>query len=71
MSESGISRPEVIAIVVKATLVGLISYFGLKWTIDAIDPTRMAKKEAKEKVSSNCSFIIHCNVHFWSQFDIM
>lgn len=48
--DSGISRPEIITIVVKATLVGLISYFGLKWTIDALDPTRKQKKEAQEKV---------------------
>ena len=50
MSE-GISRPEVVTIIVKATLIGVISYFGLKWTIDALDPTRKQKKEAHDKVS--------------------
>ncbi|KAI1293699.1 Outer mitochondrial transmembrane helix translocase [Halotydeus destructor] len=49
MSENGISRPELVAIVVKATLVGLVSYFGLKWAFDALDPTRKQKKEAHDK----------------------
>lgn len=52
MSEHGITRPEIIAILVKATLVGFVSYFGLKWAIDAMDPTAKKKKEAQEKVSS-------------------
>lgn len=51
MSDHGISRPELITIFVKATLIGVISYFGLKWTIEAIDPTRKQKKEAQERVS--------------------
>lgn len=50
MAESGITRPELIALIVKTTILGLVSYFGLKWTIDAIDPTRKKKKEAQDKV---------------------
>ena len=50
MSDIGITKPEVITIVVKAALIAGLSYFALKWTIDAIDPTRKQKKEAHEKV---------------------
>ena len=45
-----ITRPEVVTIIVKTALIGLISYFGLKWTIEAMDPTRKQKQDAKEKV---------------------
>lgn len=50
MSDAGITRPEVISIIVKATLIGVISYFGLKWTIEAVDPTRKQRKDAHDKV---------------------
>lgn len=45
-----ITRPEVVTIIVKTALIGLISYFGLKWTIEAMDPTKKQKQDAKEKV---------------------
>lgn len=50
MSDAGISRPELITIFVKASVVGIFSYLAFKWTIEALDPTRKQKKEAQEKV---------------------
>lgn len=51
MSGVRIDRPELIAIIVKASVVGVFSYLAFKWTIEALDPTRKQKKEAQEKVS--------------------
>lgn len=49
--QANIGRPELIAIIVKAVIIGGISFFALKYTMDALDPTRKQKKEAHEKVS--------------------
>lgn len=50
MSDVGLSRPELIQALVKVTILGAVSYFALKWTIEALDPTRKQKKEAQDKV---------------------
>ena len=55
MSDAGISRPELLAVVLKASVVGVISYLAFKWTIEALDPTRKQKKEAQEKVLCLCA----------------
>lgn len=50
MSDAGMSRPELITLLVKASVIGVFSYLAFKWTIEALDPTRKQKKEAQEKV---------------------
>ena len=75
MSDHGISRPELITIFVKASLIGVISYFGLKWAIEAIDPTRKQKKDAQEKVvsidlnSGHCSWKYNAGADIETLFD--
>jgi hypothetical protein len=51
MSDAGISRPELVTLIVKASVIGVFSYLAFKWTIEALDPTKKQKKEAQEKVS--------------------
>lgn len=46
---SQISRNEIIGLVFRLTLFGAITYFGVKWMVKALDPTRKQKVESKER----------------------
>lgn len=41
---------ETAQLLVRCAILGVFSYFTVKWMINAIDPTRKRKKEAQEKV---------------------
>lgn len=51
MDRTGLVPSELIAAIVKMSIVMTFGYFALKFTIDAIDPTKKQKKEAQEKVN--------------------
>ncbi|CAN7993298.1 unnamed protein product [Ixodes hexagonus] len=44
-----LSRGEVTGLVFRLTLFGALTYFGIKWMVNAIDPTRKQKVEAKKR----------------------
>lgn len=46
---SQISRNEVIGLVFRLTLFGALTYFGVKWMVKAIDPTRRQKVDAQKR----------------------
>lgn len=50
MSDHGITRAEIISIFVRAGVLGVCTYFAVKWMVNAIDPTRKQKREAQQRV---------------------
>lgn len=51
-----LGRNEVIGLLFRLTIFGAVTYFTIKWMVDAIDPTRKQKVEAQKQVSTS-SFI--------------
>lgn len=54
----GFTRAEIIGQLAKMTIVVVFGWVTLKYTLEALDPTRKQKKEAQEKVSNS-----DCKVH--------
>ncbi|GCC35292.1 hypothetical protein chiPu_0013775 [Chiloscyllium punctatum] len=46
-----LSRSEVLGMLFRLTLFGAATYFGIKWMVDTIDPTRRQKMEDKKKAA--------------------
>uniref|UniRef100_H3AF51 Outer mitochondrial transmembrane helix translocase n=1 Tax=Latimeria chalumnae TaxID=7897 RepID=H3AF51_LATCH len=44
-----LSRSEVIGLLFRLTIFGAVTYFTIKWMVDAIDPTRKQKMEAQKQ----------------------
>lgn len=55
-----IGRNEVIGLLFRLTIFGAVTYFTIKWMVDAIDPTRKQKVEAQKQVRQLVSFIRTC-----------
>ena len=51
MDELGFTRAEVFGQLAKMTIVVVFGWVTLKYTLEALDPTRKQKKEAQDKVS--------------------
>lgn len=47
-----LGRNEVIGLLFRLTIFGAVTYFTIKWMVDAIDPTRKQKVEAQKQVYS-------------------
>lgn len=45
-----LGRNEVIGLLFRLTIFGAVTYFTIKWMVDAIDPTRKQKVEAQKQV---------------------
>lgn len=45
-----LTRNEVVGLVVRLTIFGAATYFSIKWVVDALDPTRQQKLQAKKRV---------------------
>lgn len=45
-----LSRNEVVGLIFRLTIFGAVTYFTIKWMVDAIDPTRKQKVEAQKQV---------------------
>lgn len=45
-----LSRNEVMGLIFRLTIFGAVTYFTIKWMVDAIDPTRRQKVEAQKQV---------------------
>ncbi|KAL4833201.1 hypothetical protein H8958_010173 [Nasalis larvatus] len=46
-----LSRNEVVGLIFRLTIFGAVTYFTIKWMVDAIDPTRKQKVEAQKQVT--------------------
>lgn len=57
-----LGRNEVIGLLFRLTIFGAVTYFTIKWMVDAIDPTRKQKVEAQKQV--NKTQIIHLRSRF-------
>ncbi|MBN3276641.1 ATD1A protein, partial [Polyodon spathula] len=44
-----LTRNEVVGLVVRLTIFGAVTYFSIKWVVDALDPTRQQKLQAKKR----------------------
>ncbi|XP_018082799.1 outer mitochondrial transmembrane helix translocase isoform X1 [Xenopus laevis] len=44
-----LSRNEVVGLIFRLTIFGAVTYFTIKWMVDAIDPTRKQKMEAQKQ----------------------
>ncbi|MEE6485511.1 hypothetical protein FKM82_014311 [Ascaphus truei] len=44
-----LSRNEVVGLIFRLTIFGAVTYFTIKWMVDAIDPTRKQKLEAQKQ----------------------
>ena len=49
-----LSRNEVVGLIFRLTIFGAVTYFTIKWMVDAIDPTRKQKVEAQKQVRVRC-----------------
>lgn len=46
---SSINQKELIQILIRASVVSVVTYFSVKWMINQLDPTSKGKKKAKAK----------------------
>ncbi len=56
MSDHGLSRSELISIFVRAGILGVVSYFAVKWMVNTLDPTRKQKREAQQRVLTHFTY---------------
>ena len=49
MSDEVITKAEILSLVVRVAALSAISYYTVKWLMDAMDPTRKQKLKAQEK----------------------
>ena len=49
MSDEVITKAEILSLVVRVAALSAISYYTVKWLMDAMDPTRKQKLVAQEK----------------------
>ena len=66
-AKNAIARNEVVAKVI-STVLGLavsftFTYFGVKWLVNAMDPTRKEKQEAQARVSLGLFFSVHIHIY--------
>lgn len=54
-----LGRNEVIGLLFRLTIFGAVTYFTIKWMVDAIDPTRKQKVEAQKQVRGG-SLVLCC-----------
>lgn len=44
-----IRRPEILSMMLRIVFVSAMSYYGIKWFMNQVDPTNKSKKSAKKK----------------------
>ncbi|CAG2122712.1 unnamed protein product, partial [Medioppia subpectinata] len=49
MSDNGLNRAELISVFIRAGILGICSYFAVKWMVNTLDPTRKQKREAQQR----------------------
>ena len=71
MAEDVITKKEILSIIARVAALSAMSYFTMKWLLDAIDPTRRQQIQAKERAQKLLKvrillFLIHsklCNTY--------
>jgi len=46
------NRAKYIATVLQAVILGAVTYYGVKWLVDAMDPTKKSRLAAKQQVGT-------------------
>ena len=46
------NRAKYIATVLQAVILGAVTYYGVKWLVDAMDPTKKSRLAAQKQVGS-------------------
>ena len=46
------NRARYIATVLQAVILGAVTYYGVKWLVDAMDPTKKSRLAAQKQVST-------------------
>lgn len=59
-----LSRNEVVGLIFRLTIFGAVTYFTIKWMVDAIDPTRKQKVEAQKQVGFYSQVFLQNTVSF-------
>ncbi|KAK5933037.1 hypothetical protein CgunFtcFv8_004695 [Champsocephalus gunnari] len=52
-----LSRNEVLGMILRLTVFGAVTYYGIKWAMDAMDPTSKQKSQAKKRASGTQAFM--------------
>ena len=51
------NRAKYIATVLQAVILGAVTYYGVKWLVDAMDPTKKSRLAAQKQVGTSCVII--------------
>ena len=49
MAEEVLTKKEIVSIIARVAALSAMSYFTMRWLLDAIDPTRKQQLQAKER----------------------
>lgn len=53
MSDDAITRNEILSLIARLAALSAVSYFTIKWLVDAMDPTRKQKNCRRRESSKN------------------
>lgn len=48
------NRARYIATILQGVILGAVTYYGVKWLVDAMDPTKKSRLAAQKQVSKSC-----------------
>ena len=58
------NRAKYIATVLQAVILGAVTYYGVKWLVDAMDPTKKSSLAAQKQVGTSCVIMHQAGSHF-------
>ena len=53
MSDKAFDRSELVSLLLRTAVASAITYLGVKWAVEMMDPTRKRRQEDKKRVSHN------------------
>ncbi|GAA6078460.1 outer mitochondrial transmembrane helix translocase isoform X1 [Tachysurus ichikawai] len=71
-----LSRNEVVGMLLRLTIFGAATYYGIRWVVEALDPTQRQKSDAKKRVTltlctlSTLDNRVHCTVHWTIEYTV-
>ena len=51
------NRAKYIATVLQAVILGAVTYYGVKWLVDAMDPTKKSRLAAQKQVGTSSKVV--------------
>ena len=51
MSDKAFDRSELVSLLLRTAVASAITYLGVKWAVDMMDPTRKRRQDDKKRVS--------------------